>query len=550
MRGDFHTSVGLYRYSLHHKGLKPGEYASAVTVSGNNVDFTLDVTQDPEEGKFEFGYTIQPGQPNPSTFFANQTAVVFSITNVPAPEIAETATKERDPNVEYLTIEEAMRRCESNDLPGVKVFPYRGTRFGGAPIMAHRDGDDIIVKQPTYVRSNRDFLKQTNTLPISTFIGGVRLKPNEVVRVHTYEPRWYHLNITGSTEGDIENEFCVTGEQMLQIAEMSTSQTFVNIGLTVVDAALFLIPVGKIVTALGKPILRGSRNIAIGAMLGLREAAPTAFAGIASRTGTVLVENQLVSQTASRAITQTTSHVIIDLGEHTIAQTVTRAGAPVATSVGTRAVGELGGRTIIVTMVDSAGHQVASSFTTPTGHVALDAALDRSFRETFDQPGSQLAGQQVGSTVAPEIAAGFTRQQVIAFKGFIAKPFSHSDIRVLETLWTQAARQGDDAILNLANSRYLFNLHRNRFWRLVRENSAAKAIFENAGCVFAGKRSTAPYFTLNGRRIKMTIDHIIERQTAPHLALTGSNLRISFSRENSVVLRLLNQLDPFQRAGN
>ena len=51
---------------------------------------------------------------------------------------------------------------------------------------------------------------------------------------------------------------------------------------------------------------------------------------------------------------------------------------------------------------------------------------------------------------------------------------------------------------------------------------------------------------LNGRRITITIDHIIERQTAANLALTASNLRLAFSRENSVVLRLLNQMDPFQ----
>jgi hypothetical protein len=51
---------------------------------------------------------------------------------------------------------------------------------------------------------------------------------------------------------------------------------------------------------------------------------------------------------------------------------------------------------------------------------------------------------------------------------------------------------------------------------------------------------------LNGRRIVLTLDHIVERQSAPSLALTASNLRLAFSRENSVVLRLLNQLDPFQ----
>jgi hypothetical protein len=68
-------------------------------------------------------------------------------------------------------------------------------------------------------------------------------------------------------------------------------------------------------------------------------------------------------------------------------------------------------------------------------------------------------------------------------------------------------------------------------------------LFTDAGCQFSGG---APYYILNGRRITITIDHIFERQSSPGLALTASNLRLSFSRENSVVLRLLNQLDPFQ----
>ena len=42
----------------------------------------------------------------------------------------------------------------------------------------------------------------------------------------------------------------------------------------------------------------------------------------------------------------------------------------------------------------------------------------------------------------------------------------------------------------------------------------------------------------------MTIDHIIERQTNPLLALDPANLRLSFWRENTVLLRLLNELDP------
>lgn len=158
--------------------------------------------------------------------------------------------------------------------------------------------------------------------------------------------------------------------------------------------------------------------------------------------------------------------------------------------------------------------------------------------------GSSPTTAPPGSTpVAPEVAAGFAPAHVAAFRRFISKPLTHPDIQILGQLWDDAARAGDAAILNAGNSRPLFNLHRDRFWARVRNNPAARAIFEDAGCQF---ESGAPYYMLNGQRIILTIDHIVERQAAPHLALTGSNLRISFWRENTVVLRLLNQLDIFQ----
>lgn len=547
---DFHTSQGTFRYYLDYTGLVAGEYTASATVEGNDVHFELLG----HLGEFEFSYRLQPNKPNPSTFFAHQSSVTFTITDQEAPEFTppeERQEQEEDPNVTYLSLEEAMRRCESGDLPGVKVFPYRGTRFGAAPIMAHRDGEYIVVKQPVYVLGNEDFRQQTRTLPTETFIGGVRLHPNEIVRVHTYDPRWYHLNITGSTSGDIENEFCATGEQMLEIAQASTNQTIFNIGLTGVDAALFFVPVGRIAAFLGRPVMqvagRSSQRLAMAIMLGMRDAAPTAFAGIASRTSTVIVEQQAVSQIGGRAVTQTVEYATVEFSE----QAITRATGAVAA----QGVAEIGGerlateavaRTVTVTMVDATGHQVVSTLTTPTGDAALDAAIDQAFSQTFDltpSPASSLPAGQGVVSVAPEIAAGFTQAQVQGFRRFIGRRFSESNIQILEQLWDDAARQGDAAMLNAGNSRYLFDLQRNRFWSRVRANDAARAIFEDAGCQFSGG---APYFVLNGQRIYMTIDHIIERQTAPQLALTASNLRISFMRENTVLLRLLHQLDPFQ----
>ncbi|MCL4858142.1 MAG: hypothetical protein KJZ93_01995 [Caldilineaceae bacterium] len=549
---DFHTGQGLFRYRLNQEGLQTGEYQATVVTRGNDVNFTLDA----RAGGGRFSYNIGSDQPNPSTFFARQSSVLFVITDQEAPPLTQrgqvTTSEGEDAGAQYLSIEEAMRRCESGDLRGVKIFPYRGTRFGGAPIMAHRDGDFIIVRQPlNSVLGNSDFRAQTRTLPLETFIGGVRLRPNEIVRVHTYEPRWYHLNITGSTSGDLENEFCVTGEQMLQIAAQSTRATLLNIGLTGIDAATLFVPVGRLASMIGRPVIRATqragRNLAAAIMLGLRDASPTAFAGIASRTSTVLVEQQAVNQVAGRAVSQSIGHATVQFGERAVAQAAPRAVGTAGVGAGAQAATQTVARTVTVTAVDVAGGQAVSTLTTPTGDRALDAEINRAFGETFDlstPSASSRAPQQGAVPVAPEIAAGFTQAEVQAFNRFLAKPMSHPDIRILQQLWDDAARAGDNALLTAANSRNLFNLHRNRFWARVRGDPVARAIFTDAGCRFSGG---APYYVLNGRRITMTIDHIIERQSAPNLALTASNLRITFGRENSVVLRLLHQLDPFQR---
>ena len=193
------------------------------------------------------------------------------------------------------------------------------------------------------------------------------------------------------------------------------------------------------------------------------------------------------------------------------------------------------------------GATVSSKLTTPTGDANLDKMIDEAFSsQTFDtsiSPSTGQSAQQGVVSVAPEVTAGFTQSQITAFKRILGRRFNTDDIKILEQLWNDAARPEDAAILNLGNSRYLFDLQRNRFWSRVAANSQARALFTDAGCQFSGG---APYYMLKGRRIVITIDHFVERQTAPNLALTAANLQLSFSRENSVVLRLLNQLDPFQ----
>ena len=176
----------------------------------------------------------------------------------------------------------------------------------------------------------------------------------------------------------------------------------------------------------------------------------------------------------------------------------------------------------------------------------IDLDLDRSFDRTFDQDVETPGTGSQTPTVAPETAAGFTQAQIRAFRRMLGRRFTDGEIEVLGRLWRDAANPGEAAQLTSANSRRLFDNHRGRFWRRVRQNDQARSIFEDAGCVFEGGNSTAPIYRMgNGQEVRMTIDHIVERQTAPHLALDPSNLRIAFSRENSVVLRLLHDLDPF-----
>jgi hypothetical protein len=546
---EFHSPKGVRQYDLKEVGdLTPGEYQAKVRNTGTEVKFTFDLAA----GKlFHFSYDIKPGQPNPSTLFPPVGSVTFTVTNDPAPAPQDPNQKKpepRDPNATYLSLQDALDKCNSGELK-VKTFPFRGTRFGGAPLTVFRDGEDIVVKSYVYVLGNRDFRAQTRTLPEETFIGGVRLKPDEVVRVHTYEPKWYHLNITGSTDGDTENEYCVTGEQMLQVGAMSDRALIGNIALTVVDAATLFIPVGKLAGIIGKPVAqfvtRRGGAVAISAMLALREVAPTAFAGIASRSATVLVEEQAVDQVASRAVSKSVSQVIIHFAEAPATQAATGAAVEGATGAAASTAGQIAAHTVTVTVIDAAGHQVVSTLTTPTGNAAVDQMVEQAFAQTFNQAAGQAtaaaAGQGVVST-APEIAAGFTQAQVRAFGRILGKSFNTADIQVLQQLWDGAARAGDQQLLNATNARYLFDLQRNRFWRAVAGDPAARQLFTDAGCQFSGG---APYYMLNGRRIVITIDHILERQTAPQFALQASNLRLSFSRENSVVLRLLNQLSPF-----
>ena len=183
-----------------------------------------------------------------------------------------------------------------------------------------------------------------------------------------------------------------------------------------------------------------------------------------------------------------------------------------------------------------------------TEEAELNAEIERSFAATFTEhppaqhvpPGSGIVAQP------PEVAAGFAASELPAFRRLLGKPLTDPAVSKLGEIWTGVANPGEEATLTLENSRGLFDNQRGRFWRAVRKDTAARRLFEDAGCVFEGGDTTAPFQRLpDGSKFQMTIDHIVERQSAPTRALAPSNLRVVSRRENVVVLRQLHEQSPF-----
>src|SRR6266508_6513972 len=69
---DFHRPAGVMRYRLTSCLATEGEYTATVTVTGIDLNLELDA---PGDVLFTFSYQVTPGQPNPSTFFGDQTRV-------------------------------------------------------------------------------------------------------------------------------------------------------------------------------------------------------------------------------------------------------------------------------------------------------------------------------------------------------------------------------------------------------------------------------------------------------------------------------------------
>jgi hypothetical protein len=137
------------------------------------------------------------------------------------------------------TAEQRKASCAQGKPENGMIFPLRLPkglwRIDVAPISARRDGEYILVHQPVNaVFANSYFRSETRTLPLDVFTGGIRLKPDEVVRVRLYDQE---------KEGKPVIR-CVTGEQMLKISDATDTAVIVGIVDTALLAATVFVPGG------------------------------------------------------------------------------------------------------------------------------------------------------------------------------------------------------------------------------------------------------------------------------------------------------------------
>ncbi len=283
------------------------------------------------------------------------------------------------------TPEDRLAECERGAR--VKTFPFRTTRFGGAPIMAHREGDEIVVKLPMHVKTGSNFRKEVATLPDDTFLSsGTRLLKNEIVRVRHYEvPHWYNFNLSGDASGDNTTEYCVAAETMLDFASATDKAFGVNVAVTVVEAVTPLVPWGKVAA----PVMRAGRSTVAAAMIGTAEVAPTALGGVASRATATMVAGQVERQAVKQVVT---SAVGRGAGE-AVASQVFPATAQAVTSIAPNVAGSVAGAAAAEAAVQGGGDLLHSAVRSginwnPFRGRSLSEYLPLSKRVTANVPGA------------------------------------------------------------------------------------------------------------------------------------------------------------------
>jgi hypothetical protein len=209
-------------------------------------------------------------------------------------------------------------------LPVFAFRPSRGIfRMDVAPIMARREGGKIYASQPvTGVKHTDRFKKDARTLPYAVWTDeGAEFDPKELVGVRLYD--------------EDEKVVVIFAEQLLELAAASDRAVFVNIALTA--ASVVAGPaVGRLAGGVASraATFTSQRVLQPGLTsltLGTAEAAPTAFASVASRSTIQLVETRAVGAVAQQAVTRQAAVQALEQATVQTATQTARIGAPLIT---------------------------------------------------------------------------------------------------------------------------------------------------------------------------------------------------------------------------
>ncbi|MFD6176230.1 MULTISPECIES: eCIS core domain-containing protein [unclassified Isoptericola] len=308
-----------------------------------------------------------------------QRSPVRAIRTPETDDLVQHLVDERDP----ATLEQRLAEAKAGKRP-VLTFPVRTTRFGAAPLTARRSGEDVHVKIPVHVFSNQDFRAQTRTLPVSAFVGGMTVPRWAVVKVVLYENPWYAPNITGSTDWDTKTEIYLPAEALLEISDVITKATLINIGATVIEG-LSLSPTGMAVhSALSQAIGRAARNALAAAMISAAKAAPTALAGVASRATTTVVVNAATEAVERQVVSQATTQAVREEVTSQATQAVTRTVASTTTEAAQRAsTAPLASAAASVAATETAGQAARQSIAGATEIQVSARAFEHIMSQTF-----------------------------------------------------------------------------------------------------------------------------------------------------------------------
>jgi hypothetical protein len=285
----------------------------------------------------------------------------------------------------------------------MKVFPFRPSRgpfrLDVAPIFAWREGDSIVVHQPQNAVANTDrFRKDVKTLPGDVFLkSGHTLRPNELVGVRLYD------------EG--EKVAVCYATDLLEFSKESHTKMLINIAVVVLSelgGPLVGRLVGRALAGLAKPLGAAAQRglfftkLSIGsAEAGAAEAAPTALAGIASRTSVTLVEGRATTAVAQQAIRQS----------------AVRVGAETATVQTTARLGQVAAPTLSPSVGGVA--MTAGIIGTNVAGTAVSAVTGPSFADVSAELGLEAPGTvRYRSTAAAAAAARAFRLETATRPGF------------------------------------------------------------------------------------------------------------------------------------